>query len=154
MFKYCDSSNFCKTCEHCRFNVSGRVVYSKLSKRSTRNSANLGGIGLAILSPQGKIMKVYARFNRQWSSLDDICPEYGAIDQVDWYDSGINMTLQQWIQLSFDTEDAMGFYHYWTARLKGRECSCEEEGIDLFLRMCQKAILVVGFPLTWTDRWC
>ena len=43
-------------------------------------------------------------------------PQYGGINTVTWYDTGINISLEEWIFIS-DDYDAKGFYEYWINRI-------------------------------------
>ncbi len=84
----------------------GRVVFTK----------DCLNVGIVAESRAGQPTKIYSRFYRLCDNED--CPEYGAIDKVHWYDTGIDMAFQQWKQLAFDTKDAEGFYQYWRDKLK------------------------------------
>lgn len=77
----------------------------------TRNALD---IGLVKSVSDGHPTEVYARK----SGYDGERPgQYGGINSVQWYDTGIYMTLDEWILLSHQTNDAAGFHNYWRDRL-------------------------------------
>lgn len=66
----------------------------------------------------GKPKCIVAHWNKYNDSNDHKgCGQYGAIDLTDWYHTGIHMTLTEWIQISKDTGDALGFYRYFRRRI-------------------------------------
>ncbi len=104
-----------------------RVTNGKLSGYPIANNVCVGrvvvtknclDVGIVAESRAGQPTKIYSRF--YWLCDDEYCPEYGAIDKVRWYDTGIDMTFRQWKQLAIDTKDAEGFYRYWRDKLPKR----------------------------------
>lgn len=79
----------------------------------TRNGFD---IGLVAKTLHGKPVKILARYS-DYHTPPDECPQYGGIESVNWYDTGIRMSLEQWKVLSTEN-DCDGFYRYWRTRLK------------------------------------
>lgn len=71
-------------------------------------------IGLVAKVRDGKPAEIFARYN-SFSHLGQ-CDRYGGADCVRWFDTGIQMSLEDWIALS-NQYDAAGFHAYWESRL-------------------------------------
>lgn len=91
-----------------------------------RNNARVGmivytnhclDVGIVAEVKDGVPTKIYARYE---TCLFPHCyfPEYGAIDTINWYDSGIEMTIDEWKQLSISTKDAGAFWQYWKDKIE------------------------------------
>lgn len=76
-------------------------------------------VGLVAEVFQGKPKKILSRYNEFHDSNDE-CPQYGNVKGIDWFDTGVRMSLQEWIDLSRDTKDAEGFYKYWWKKFDWR----------------------------------
>lgn len=72
--------------------------------------------GLVAKMSNGRPSKVYAMYDG-YQPRDAECSEYGAADCVDWYNTGVTTTLQEWKRLARATGDARGFHQYWCARV-------------------------------------
>ena len=74
---------------------------------------NAWDVGLVVKTRDGIPSEVYSRHTG--FEADNTCPRY-SITGVQWYDTGIHMTLREWIDLSRHY-DAQGFHAYWESRL-------------------------------------
>lgn len=72
-------------------------------------------VGLVAGVFHGKPTKILARYSGHDPVTGEI-PKYGGIDSVSWYDTGVHMSVEDWVKLSSKT-DANGFYEYWRTRL-------------------------------------
>lgn len=72
-------------------------------------------VGLVAKVCNGKPIQVFAR-DSAYSSKNGVLPQYGGVDAVTWYDTGIHMSIRDWVHLSQST-DADGCYKYWCAKL-------------------------------------
>lgn len=76
---------------------------------------NMLDIGLVAKEEDGKPTEIFSRYTcDSWRKRT--CNMYGGVQTVKWYDTGIHMSLQDWIDLSMQY-DAAGFYEYWGIRL-------------------------------------
>ena len=66
------------------------------------------------VSEDGAPTKIYARFYDGVLESNDL--QYGGIDDVTWYDTGIRMSISEWANLSIEMS-AGDFYSYWRERL-------------------------------------
>lgn len=88
-------------------NVSiGSVVITK----------NCLDVGLVAEVLHGRPMKIFGRYSPCHEPSDE-CPQYGGIHAVNWYDTGIHMSFDEWKELSHKN-DANGFFDYWRTRLQ------------------------------------
>lgn len=72
-------------------------------------------IGLVADVFEGRPKKILARYSG-CNLLTGGMPQYGGIYAVTWYDTGVHMSVEDWVKLSSKT-DANGFYEYWRTRL-------------------------------------
>lgn len=77
----------------------------------TRNCLD---VGLVAEVSAGKPTKILARDTSHL--FDGAPPQYGGINSVTWYSTGVRMSFEDWAKLSRST-DAAGFYEYWHTRL-------------------------------------
>lgn len=73
-------------------------------------------VGLVAETICGKPVKIYGRYSKFHEPTNE-CPQYGGVDTVTWYDTGIHMSFQEWKNLSYEN-DAERFHKYWQARLQ------------------------------------
>lgn len=69
---------------------------------------------VASVSADGVPTKIYARFYE--GVLESKALQYGGIDDVTWYDTGIRISISEWANLSSEM-GAGDFCNYWRERL-------------------------------------
>lgn len=75
---------------------------------------NLLDIGLVAEVDGGRPAKILARDSGCLPG--DVPPQYGGINNITWYHTGVRMSPEDWKNLSRNT-DAAGFYRYWHTKL-------------------------------------
>lgn len=78
----------------------------------TRNCLDVGLVAETYL---GEPKRILARYSELHEPADE-CAQYGGTNVVNWYDTGIIMSIQEWKDLSREY-DAAGFNKYWRTRL-------------------------------------
>lgn len=81
----------------------------------TRNCLDIGFVAEVQC---GEPKKIYSRYRN-----NDGFSTFGGINTVTWYNTGINMSLEEWEKILDNTKDAEGFYIYWRNRLSGIDWS-------------------------------
>lgn len=85
----------------------GQVVFTK----------NGFDFGLVAEVKNGKPRRVYSRFaGYRDYPYGEGYPEYGGVNSIVWYDSGIKLSIQEWLDLGMNN-DAKGFQSYWRERI-------------------------------------
>lgn len=79
----------------------------------TRNCLDVGLVAETYL---GEPKRILARYSELHEPADE-CAQYGGTNVVDWYDTRITMSIQEWKDLSREY-DAAGFNRYWGTRLR------------------------------------
>lgn len=71
-------------------------------------------IGLVANVTDGLPSEIFARYTRY--DKCGVCGKYGGVSTIRWYDTGIKMSLPEWIELSKQLEPCE-WYEYWLSRL-------------------------------------
>lgn len=117
--------NYCPSCGEklIKHSSRGKSIYK--SPFPVANNVSVGSIvitqrcldiGFVAEATNGRPSKIISRYNEYHIPYGEF-PLFGGIEMVDWYDTGIRMSLEEWKDLS-DKYDAEGFYDYWRTRLQ------------------------------------
>lgn len=91
--------------QKCKFPVEKNVPIGRIV--CTKHGWDICLVGE--ITNKGKPTKIYGKYNPcSGDAISDALPTYGGIKTVTWYDTGIDITVDEWIKLG-NNNDASSF---------------------------------------------